>query len=203
MIGRLLEHPAVFHRLNQLLGRLTDGNVRCLRRALDPGPTQRVLDVGCGTGRYAELWGCRYLGVDTDPAYLRYARGRYGARFLRADAARLPVRDGTFDAAFCVGVLHHLDDRQVAAMVTGMLRVCRPGGAVVLLEPLFPEPGDGPLRRALARLERGRYFRRYAVLTALLGGCAGAGLDAWREPSRPFDLGLYRLRAGAPTDRPA
>jgi SAM-dependent methyltransferase len=191
VIRRLLEAPAVFHRLNALLDRVNDANVRCLRRILAPAASSWVLDVGCGTGRYAKLWGCRYLGLDADAAYLRFARRQAGERFVLGDAARLPLADRRFDAAFCVGVLHHCDDAQVGRIVQEMRRVTRDGGTVVLLEPLAPEPGDGWVRRGLARLERGAHFRPFETLTALLGRHLGPGLRVRREGTRPFDLGLY------------
>ena len=191
VIRRLLEAPAVFHGLNALLDRLNDANVRCLRRILAPAASSWVLDVGCGTGRYARLWGCRYLGLDTDAAYLRFARQQAGERFVLGDAARLPLAGQRFDAAFCVGVLHHCDNAQVGQIVQEMRRVTRDGGTVVLLEPLAPEPGDGWVRRGLARLERGAHFRPFERLTTLLARHLGPGLRVWREGTRPFDLGLY------------
>jgi SAM-dependent methyltransferase len=187
----LLESPALFQLLNSILGHLNDVNVRCLTRVLQPEATSRVLDVGCGTGRYATLWSCRYVGLDTDTAYLRFARRQYGDRFVQADAARLPVAGRRFDAAFCVGVLHHCDDGQVGRIVHEMRRATRDGGTMVMLEPLAPEPGDAWARRALARLERGAHFRRFEPLTALLARHLGPDLQVWRERTRPFDLGLY------------
>jgi SAM-dependent methyltransferase len=191
VIRRLLESPALFHLLNSILGRLNDVNVRCLTRVLQLEATSRVLDVGCGTGRYATLWGCRYVGLDTDTAYLRFARRQYGDHFVQADAARLPIAGRRFDAAFCVGVLHHCDDAHVGRIVHEMRRATRDGGTIVMLEPLAPEPGDGWIRRRLARLERGAHFRRFRPLTTLLTQHLGSGLQAWREHTRPFDLGLY------------
>lgn len=200
MIRRLLASPAVFHMLNRILGRLNGVNVRCLTRVLQVAPSSRVLDVGCGTGRYATLWACRYVGLDTDAAYLRFAHRQYGDRFVLADAARLPVASRRFDAAFCVGVLHHCDDTQVGRIVHEMRRVTREGGTIVMLEPLAPEPGDRWVWRRLARLERGAHFRHFGLLTALLARHLGPDLQVWREPTRPFDLGLYWLSAKTPSD---
>ena len=191
LIRRLLESPTLFHLLNRILGRLNDVNVRCLTRVLQPEASSRVLDVGCGTGRYATLWGCRYVGLDTDTAYLQFARRQYGDRFVQADAAQLPVAGQRFDAAFCVGVLHHCDDAHVGRIVHEMRRATRDGGTIVMLEPLAPEPADAWVRRRLARLERGAHLRRFEPLTALLVRHLGSGLQAWRERTRPFDLGVY------------
>jgi ubiquinone/menaquinone biosynthesis C-methylase UbiE len=191
VISRLLGSPVVFHTVNRLLTSLNDVNFRCLSRVLRPAAEDWILDVGCGTGRYAGRWTCRYVGVDADERYLAFARRQYGGRFFRGDAARLAIRDGRFDAAFCVGVLHHLDDSAVRRTVGEMMRVCQPGGTLMMVEPLAPESGDGWLRRGLARLERGEYFRPFDELTRLLSGCVGPGLRVAREHTHPFDLGLY------------
>jgi ubiquinone/menaquinone biosynthesis C-methylase UbiE len=202
VIRRLLETPVVFHTLNRVLGALNDVNFRCLRQVLHPDAGSWMLDVGCGTGRYAGRWNCRYVGVDTHARYVQFATRRCGGRFLLADATRLAFRDGQFDAAFCVGVLHHLDDLSAGRMVQEMVRVCRAGGTVAMLEPLAPEPGDGCVRRGLARLERGQHFRRFEDLTQLLAGQVGPGLRVRREQTRPFALGLYWLQVPGAATRP-
>jgi SAM-dependent methyltransferase len=55
------------------------------------------------------------------------------AYFAAADAGALPFPDGTFDSAFCVAVLQHIGD--VAGAVREMVRVTRPGGRIVAVEP--------------------------------------------------------------------
>ncbi len=85
-----------------------------------------VLDVGCGTGRLAvplsEVY--RVVGIDVSPEMLALARSKGGrARFLRADAAREPFRQGSFDLALAVMVLHLLPDFR--AVVREIARVAR------------------------------------------------------------------------------
>src|SRR5207237_6243561 len=74
--------------------------------------TRRLLDVGCGTGRFAamaaERLGARVWGVDPSAEMLARARAR-GARgcgWRQATAERLPFRDGWFDAVHAHLVLH-------------------------------------------------------------------------------------------------
>jgi glycine/sarcosine N-methyltransferase len=88
----------------------------------------RVLDAGCGTGRYAaELagHGYRVTGVDLAPALVAVARQRGGtARFAVGDLAALPFR-AVCGAALCRGVLNDVlaDDgrRAVMAALAGVL----------------------------------------------------------------------------------
>jgi SAM-dependent methyltransferase len=91
-----------------------------------------VLDAGCGNGRYAKLandWGARVVAVDISSAVEVAAAnlaGRDGVDVVEADLFRLPFRDGVFDAAYSVGVLHHTPD--AAGAFTSIAKAVRPGG---------------------------------------------------------------------------
>jgi ubiquinone/menaquinone biosynthesis C-methylase UbiE len=102
---------------------------------LPRGPGARVIDVGCGDGRHnaaAALRGCYSVGVDYDMAALRNARTRLGTLrvdLIAADAARLPFRDGVFDAAICTETLEHLPDD--AGAMREISRLLRNGGMLL------------------------------------------------------------------------
>jgi SAM-dependent methyltransferase len=149
-----------------------------------------VLEVGSGTGQIAAELLARdgsleYVGVDLSSAMLDVARARlavYGARatLRESSAASIPAGDGSFDAAFGVDVLHHVEDRE--AVLRELRRVVRPGGRVVFLEgnPIFPIT----LALALAlREERGllSISRR-----ALAADFAAAGLVDIRADFAPL-----------------
>lgn len=72
----------------------------------------RVLDAGCGTGRFTaalERRGARLAGVDLDPAMLDVAARRVRAPLLAADARELPFRDAVFDVTIAVTVCELTD----------------------------------------------------------------------------------------------
>lgn len=98
------------------------------------GPGKRLLDLGGGTGRVSQRLaaGGTVVVCDLSPGMLAQARGkRLPACQGRAEA--LPFAAGVFDALLIVDAFHHFDDQQTA--VAEMLRVLRPGGRLVLVEP--------------------------------------------------------------------
>jgi SAM-dependent methyltransferase len=88
---------------------------------------RRVLDVGCGTGRFAEVLatrcGARVFGVDPTPEMLEVARRRTrpGLAFKVARAERLPFRDAWFERATMVLVCHLVDRRAAFAELRRVL----------------------------------------------------------------------------------
>jgi SAM-dependent methyltransferase len=81
----------------------------------------RVLEVGCGSGYYSEVFavlmpgGVRYTGIDYSEAMIAGARAHYPATaFETADATRLPYHRGAFDIVFNGVSLMHIIDYQAA-----------------------------------------------------------------------------------------
>jgi 2-polyprenyl-3-methyl-5-hydroxy-6-metoxy-1,4-benzoquinol methylase len=103
---------------------------------LPPGSGELLLDVGCNWGRWsisAARAGYRAVGIDPSfeavVAARRIAR-QLGvqARYVVADARRLPFADATFDVVFSYGVLQHFAKRDVASAVAEIARAVKPDG---------------------------------------------------------------------------
>jgi len=78
-----------------------------------------VLDVGCGTGRFADVatrWGAKVVGVDLSQACEVAARNLAGRDFVavQADVFSLPFSPESFDCIYSIGVLHHTPDCEAA-----------------------------------------------------------------------------------------
>ena len=97
-------------------------------------PGTRVLDVACGTGivgRCADARGARVTGVDLNAQMLDVARTEApDIEWIEADAAALPLPDGSFDHVLCQQGLQFFADP--AAAVEEMLRVRAPGGRLTV-----------------------------------------------------------------------
>jgi len=86
----------------------------------------RVFDAGAGTGRYARALadrGLQVVGLDLSRKMLERARGRGLDRLAQGELTQLPFRDGTFDHAIAIHILHLVPEWQ--AMVRELVRVTR------------------------------------------------------------------------------
>lgn len=151
-----------------------------------PGPGDRVLDVGCGTGGLVEAAarrGAAAVGVDVALRWLVVARRRLDeagltARLVAADGAVLPFPSASFDLTTCIETLEHTADQR------GLLQSCLlsvgPGGTGYLVTAnrfsLAPEPtvglwGVGYLPRSWATAYvRRRRATRYQFFRAVSAG---------------------------------
>ena len=114
---------------------------RALKRALslaEISPGSRILDVGCGTGRWVrrfeELGFCP-IGVDATCSMLSIARShRTTAPLIVGLASSLPFSDAAFDGVTDITVVQHIPYKLQLKALQEMVRVLRPGGRMILLE---------------------------------------------------------------------
>ena len=124
---------------------------------------ERVLDVGCGEGRFtAELAeaGVQAVGVDVAREPLRRAGARYAELDLRAIplAGTWPLEDASFDAVWAGEVIEHVAD--TAGWLSEVRRVLRPGGRLLLSTPDY-----GPLTRFHLGLSRRAFAAHFDPLS--------------------------------------
>lgn len=96
--------------------------------------TNRVVDVGAGTGSLTEeliSQGCQVLAVDPDGRMLAELRRRIpGALTVTAAAEAVPLRDGAVDVVLAATSFHWFDRERA---LSEFARVLRPGGVLALL----------------------------------------------------------------------
>lgn len=115
----------------------------------------RVLDFGCGGGRYLEALSTRIpkenlVGVDVEAAQLDRARGM-GFRALQLDPNRgeLPFESASFDAVFSSNVVEHIPRPIYLAYLREIARVLKPGGRFLVGTPNYPMKRVYDIRRAV------------------------------------------------------
>ena len=171
-----------------------------LSRLAGEGP---VLDLGCGRGFWLQRMaagGCRPVGIEPEPDRARLALAH--APVAAADGARLPLRDGSVGLAWCLHVLHHLDDPERA--LAEIRRVLRPGGHLLLAETVEDHPAIRLVRRVRPSWDGIPVRSRFGAGN-LLDLVRGAGFEvvdsrqhsllsfaAWTIPVRP-DRAWVRL----------
>jgi ubiquinone/menaquinone biosynthesis C-methylase UbiE len=108
-----------------------------------------VLDYGCGRGeaslRYLANGAERVQGIDISPVYIEQAAvaarkagcSKDRCSFRVMDAHALDYQDETFDLVIGLGILHHLD---AGIALSEIYRVLKPGGRVLVQEPLADNP---------------------------------------------------------------
>lgn len=99
-----------------------------------------VLDAGCGTGGMLkaigdERPGAHLHGIDLSEAACAFARRKTGAQVVQGSVDALPFPDSAFDAVVCLDVLGYRMDQRAA--LTGLHRVTRPGGVLVVNLPAY------------------------------------------------------------------
>jgi len=113
-----------------LVKSILEGGLSC-----DP-EKDRILDIGCGTGTVLKLledFGTAY-GVELSADAIQFLKKRDLDLVVRSDVSRsIPFKDNVFSVITCLDVLEHLDDD--FALLNEMVRVCRPGGHIVVTVP--------------------------------------------------------------------
>jgi len=179
-----------------------------LRRWLRLSPGARVLDVGCGIGRWScrlAARGARVTGIDLSPTMIAQARRRAAARgvaarceFLPQDLAALEVA-GPFDLILGVTVLQHiLEPARLEASVQRLAERLAPDGTLILLEAA-PERAvtrcDSPVFRARRREEYRQLFAACGLTVQAVTGVDPAPFKCWLLPYLPQVPRLLRTPA--------
>ena len=153
-------------------------------------PGERVLDVGCGSGRLIPLI-CEKIGpngslveLDFAPGMLDIGRGKRNGgnvTFMLGDAHAMPLPSKDFDKVIALALLPHLDDK--ASALKEFHRVLKPGGLLVIAHQMGRETLDRlhgqssePVRRDL--------LPKKPVLESLLAEAGFSGVKILDEPEQ-------------------
>jgi ubiquinone/menaquinone biosynthesis C-methylase UbiE len=108
---------------------------------LDAAPKKgRLLDAGCGSGKYSlplKMRGFGVVGMDVSLKALRMLRESSISRdvdidILAGNIFQLPFTDGSFDIVWCYGVLQHLLSKERESAISEFQRILRTGGLLFI-----------------------------------------------------------------------
>ena len=180
--------------------------LRRIVEASGAGCEDEVLDVACGPGlTTCELAGkARHVtGIDITPAMLEQARkrqqetGRTNVTWQQGDVTSLPYAEAAFSLVFTRYSLHHM--LEPAVVLGEMVRVCKPGGRVVVVDMFtFGPAEDAAAFDAMEQLRDGSHVRALPLGTLYQLG-EESGLRDLRMEFYRVDLEVEaQLRASFP-----
>ncbi|MFT4927229.1 MAG: ubiquinone/menaquinone biosynthesis C-methylase UbiE [Phenylobacterium sp.] len=101
------------------------------------GPTDSILDVGCGNALVLSRLAANFThiyGVDYGYAMIEKARENLSrGTFKQGEAGSLNFADNRFDRVLCYSIFHYFPDQKyVYQAIEQMIRVCKPGGVILI-----------------------------------------------------------------------
>ena len=112
-----------------------DGRLLALKRVLGSCQGMRVLDAGCGKGRFSRALqeadsSADYWGVDLSDAMLSFVPSSIHSR--QGSLLNLPFADNTFDRVFSIEAVEHAVSPEIS--IRELCRVAKHGGKIVIID---------------------------------------------------------------------
>jgi len=131
-------HPGTPRWFNEVIDRLQRRTWSQTLNYCSLSQNARVLDVGCGTGRWVrrlEEHGLSVVGIDQSSEMISLARKRGTlSPMVSGEVQNLPFRDESFECVSAVTVIQHIPPQEQVRALSEMVRVLRPGGYLFLIE---------------------------------------------------------------------
>lgn len=166
----ILESPLVYAACQFVLapGAEHSFTTRLRNAARELPPGDLILDVGCGPASWLFRIDLNPVGLDYSPKYIQ-TYCKTGHTGVVGSADQLPFASHCFSSVWTIGMLHHLTDDSVREAVQDMIRVCRKGGYVFILDAVLPRSKyRRPIAYVLRRLDRGSFVRSEDQFLSLL-----------------------------------
>jgi len=145
---------------------------KSLKPVLDDCRFYRVLDVGCGVGRWSLELALRVqllVGIDIALNMVKEAKTRLlsvdNALFIVATASNLPFKDSSFDSVLSVTVLQHITNRsEFIKSCTEIVRVTKSRGKIILLETSPKKSYSGTLDPPMSYYSKDEFIDLFVSL---------------------------------------
>ena len=158
-IRSLLDNPRMFNFIRGTLDGSQNEIREYMQQILHLTEDDYVLDMCCGTGDYANVVPGRYLGIDINQRFIKFAQGRYindnRKQFVVCDAESTGLPDKSFKYSFFISALHHFSEPFNLLILKEISRLTQSKIVVVDLVPCQKYF----LKHFLTKLDRGDYVR--------------------------------------------
>lgn len=168
-IRAVLSNPKVYDLFQNLMG-AHSVRQEFVSEHIRPLNGYRILDIGCGTARILDyLPDVEYHGFDLSRRYIDDATQRYGTRghFKCALVEQTTLNEmEPFDIVLATGLLHHLGDEQVNALMGLAWSALKEGGRLITMDPCYATD-QNVVSRFLVNRDRGLNVRDLAGYSSL------------------------------------
>jgi SAM-dependent methyltransferase len=164
----------------ELMGRrgYDEGNKAEFRKANEfIGPTSRVLDIGCGPGRFSRYCSGEYKGIELNPFAVREAQ----SLGVNVQLERLEDQEpDRYDVVTLFQVLEHVADPE--AFLSGAAKCVAPGGRLIVSTPDLNGPMGFAVNQELNYPPHHLTWWSAEALSSLVQSMGFEVASIWREP---------------------
>ena len=122
----------------------------------------KVLDIGCGPAEILDILPkIHYYGFDINPVYINSAKIKYenkGKFFCKKLTSKNIKYLPKFDYILLLGVLHHLNDKEVNELMTNIKKVLKRKGNIITLDNIFTN-NQNFIAKFLIQMDKGQNVR--------------------------------------------
>lgn len=123
-----MDYDKIAKSYNELYKEEQIKKLRIIRRYTKIKKTDKLLDVGCGTGISTNFFECNSIGIDPSKGLLNIGKGN----LIYGKAEKLPFNDKYFDIVISVTAIHNFDDPEKA--LNEIIRVSKKKIVITLLK---------------------------------------------------------------------
>jgi SAM-dependent methyltransferase len=158
-----------YNEISKIYDDVREGDLVLIDHFLQELPAEAglaVLDIGCGTGNYTDLFQKvtqakhdQVYGIEPSQGMIAKARRKnHQILFEQASAEAIPFADNFFDFAFMTDVIHHIPD--IRRMFGEIRRILKPRGKICILTQSHEQIAARPIAQffpGTVRVDRARY----------------------------------------------